>query len=105
MNDASEQKAFNEELDIADVLIERPLGFSFNRKHYNLYPLCIGTMQLLSRFLTKHGLDRIKETTELYLKLLMVLKEDFDSCLRILAYMTLKGDECLDEEIVSKRCR
>lgn len=105
MSSKSETYPRDIELDIADVLMEKPVGFSFRGHHYNLYPLCIGTMQLLSRFLVSHNLDKIKDSHELYLQLLWVLKSDFAACIRVISYLTLKGAECLDECKVKKRFR
>lgn len=93
------------EIDISDVLIERPIGFTFRHRHYCLYPLTLGTTQLMTRFLHNSGLEKFDTENDLFAQILFAASYQREACLRALAYMTLKGEECLNEKIVKKRCR
>ena len=93
------------EWDISDVLIERPVGFTYNRRHYCLYPLTLGTIQLVTRFLSKLGLENMKDDGRLFTQLLLSASCNREDCIRVLSYLTLPGAGSLDEEKVGKRMK
>ena len=88
--------------EISDALIERPIGFSFRGRHFSVYPPTLGKIQLVARLL--EALE-IKDGSNMYAEALQVAETKRDVCIRLLAYYTLKGDACLDENNVVKRMR
>lgn len=90
-------------VDVSDVMIERPISFSIKSKHYSVYPATLGKVQLTARLLEKAGIDKLDKSENLYRTLLEKAKECRDDCLRIIAYSTIPGAGCLDENLVQAR--
>lgn len=90
-------------IDVSDVMIERPVSFSIKKKHYSVFPATLGKMQLLARLLEAIGLDKFDSKQNLHNNILEAAQTHRDDCLRIVAYYTLPGADCLDENIVSNR--
>lgn len=90
--------------DIADALIERPISFSVGRRHFVMYPLTLGKMHLVARIAESLGVTDGKDSVSIA-KTISISKSRRDDCLRLVAYSTLKGNECLDETLVRKRLR
>ena len=86
---------------ISDALIERPISFSVRKKHYSLYPASLGKIQLTARLLEAIGLTE----GNAYKQALEAVKIHREECLRLVAYSTLPGDECLDENKVCRRIK
>lgn len=84
---------------ISDALIERPISFSVKKKHYAIYPASLGKIQLYARLLDAMGLSE----GNAYTQSVSAAKTHRDECLRLVAYSTLPGDDCLDENKVCKR--
>ena len=91
--------------EISDLMIERPVSFSIKGKHFSVFPATLGKMQLTARLLEAAGLSEQIEVTSLYGRILKAAQEHRSECLRLVAYATLKGDECLDENKVLKRLK
>lgn len=90
--------------EIADVLLDRPIGFSIGEQHLYLYPLTLGKSLLISRYLTKLNIDNDKLRKCPELELIRTVAKHKDNILTILAYHTLKTKEqILDNEIVENR--
>lgn len=98
-------KEFITNAEISDILIERPISFCINRKRFLIYHPTLGKMQLLSRLFDSIGLSRLKENDDVYYFTFAAARTKRDECLRIIAYSTLPGDECLDESKVRGRLR
>ena len=93
------------ELNVADALIERPIGFSIGHRHFTIPPLSLGKTLLVSRSLVSLGLkERIAKEGYARAAIQSVLSRR-DDCLRIIAYMSLPGRDCLDEVKVLKRIK
>lgn len=91
-------------MDISDALIERPISFSVKDKHYSIYPPSLGKIQLMSRLFEAIGIDRTGLSVHTFSKMLLTkAEENRGECLRIIAYATLPGSHCLDEELVCAR--
>lgn len=86
-------------------MIERPVSFTVKRKHIAVYPTTLGKLQLVARLLDIIGINdealRMKGNAEFLL--LQSAEEHRDECLRLIAYSTLPGAECLDENKVYER--
>jgi hypothetical protein len=91
--------------DIVDTLIQRPVSFTFKRRRYAVYPLTLGKIQLCSRLIESLGFDSVKTTDDLYGSALDAAKNKKDECLRLISYVTLPGDGCIDESMVRQRIR
>lgn len=87
---------------ITDVLLQRPIGFKIGRKHFNIYPPTIGSTQLCSMLIKKIQFNNALAMLNPALELLRIYKKFPEECCRIVAYNTLKGKECLDNEKVKK---
>ena len=92
-------------LDISDALIERPVTFSYKRRRYAIYPLSLGKIQLCSRLVETLGLDKAKNDLELYGTTLQAVYAHKDCGLRLISYVTLPGNDCLDETKVKARIK
>lgn len=92
-------------IDISDTLIERPVSFTYKRRRFAIYPLSLGKIQLCSRLIEALGFDKIKRDGELYALALKSSLTQRNECLRLLSYVTLRGDECLDETRVEAGMR
>lgn len=98
-------KEFITSSEISDVMIERPVSFSIKGKHYSVFPATLGKLELNYRLAEVIGLSKSISKTNI---LKVVTKASFshrDDCLRMIAYATLPGDECLDENKVQKRLK
>lgn len=93
---------FINNVDISDSLIERPIGFSIKGKHFSVYHQTLGKVQLVSRLLEVIGFGQ-GNTPDIYSFCNTVVKEKRDECLRLIAYSTLPGKDCLDEAKVKKQ--
>lgn len=94
---------FINKTDISDILIERPISFSLEGNRYAVYHPTLGKIQLISRLVEKLGFDGKLKGDAVYLFALSSAEGHRDECLRILAYSTLPGAECLDEQKVTER--
>ena len=94
---------FINKVDISDSLIERPIGFSVRGRHFSVYHPSLGKIHLLSRLLATIGFGEDARVRNIYGECLRAANERRSECLRILAYSTIPGKDCLDEVIVKKR--
>lgn len=94
-----------DKIEISDALIERPIGFSFRGRHFSIYPPTLGKIQLISRLVDLLEITKVKGDDAVFRGLLKAAREKRDACLRILAYSTLSGNNCLDEKAVQKRIK
>lgn len=94
------KREFINKVDISDALIERPVGFSIKGKHFSVYHASLGKIQLITRMLDAIGFNSEKIVSDIYYFCYIVSKQKRDECLRLIAYSTLPGKECLDEDKV-----
>ena len=86
-------------------MIERPISFSYQGHHYLLFPPSLGKIQLSARLINEIGLINDEKTDDIYLACLIKVKERKEDCIRLLAYNTLEGADCLNENKVERRIR
>lgn len=89
--------------DISGVLIERPIGFSFNKKHFAVYPPTLGKLQLMSILFETIGVRSLKKTDNFFEFCYEKAETKREECLRLIAYSTLQGDDCINECKVIQR--
>ena len=94
----------NIEMNIADAIIEKPIGFKVGNRHLCLYPPTLGKTYLLSRLFKALGVNTEIIKVNPYLESLRLCKEKKGIVCRILSYHTLcRKEEILNDVIVSKR--
>ena len=76
------------EYDFADVVIQRPHGFTVGRKHFYLYPVTLAKMFLLKRVIEGLNIEESLLKANPYLEAMRLVKNDRESCCQILAYHT-----------------
>ena len=96
-------KEYINKADISDVMIERPISFSIKRKHFSVYPATLGKNQLTARLVETIGLMKAIEKKDAGLAAFEAASTHRNECLRLIAYSTLPGADCLDENKVCKR--
>lgn len=94
-----------DKIEISDALIERPIGFTYRRRHFLIYPPTLGKIQLISRLLSSIGFDKLDKDGDVYPLILSAVATKREVCKRLLAYSTLPADKCLDEGLVRKQLR
>lgn len=92
-------------IDISDTLIERPVSFCYKHKRYSLYPLSLGKIQLCSRLIEALGFDKVSTDKDLYRLALKAAKNDQEKSIRLISYLTLPGNLCLNESEVQGRIK
>ena len=93
------------EIDVADVLLEAPVGFSIGRRRFYLYPPTLGKSFVVEQALDHMGLMQFndeKMSNYMMLATAGVKRKEF---IKIIAYYTLPKDECLDLGKVERRCK
>lgn len=90
--------------ELADVLVDRPIGFSVGNKHLYLYPLTLGKSLLIARHTSNIDIRQENFKLQPELEILRVVKKQKDNIISILAYHTLKTKEqILDTPTVNER--
>lgn len=94
------------EMNIADTIIERPIGFSLGKRNYFIYPPTLGKTYLLARlFKSLEANDKIIATNP-YLEALRLCSEKRDIVCRLLSYYTFnRKDEVLNNSKVEQRAK
>ena len=94
----------NIEMNIADAIMEKPIGFNIGNRHFCLYPPSLGKLYLLSRLTKQLEVNYNIMRSNPYLESLRICKEKKDIVCRILAYHTLNHKNVLlNEKKVNKR--
>lgn len=93
------------ETEISDTLIERPISFSLRGRRFFLYQPTLGRVQLTSRLWKKIAPKETAEKVKYFSALLANVKSSRADFLRLLAYCTFQGAECLDENAVLRRIK
>ena len=76
------------ERNLADVIMQRPHGFTIGRKHFYLYPVTFAKMLLLKRLVEKLNINDDQLKLNPYLEAVRLAEEDKEICCQILAYHT-----------------
>ena len=94
----------NIEMNVADAIMEKPIGFNIGSRHFCLYPPTLGKIYLLSRLVKQLETNAVIMKTNPYLESLRICRDKRDVVCRIISYHTLKRkNDLLDEKEVSKR--
>ena len=96
-------KEFISKADISDILIERPVSFSVKARQFQLFHPTLGKIHLMSRLFDTIGFSKFKPTDDIYYFSYVAAQSKRDECLRLIAYSTLQGAECLNEVKVAKQ--
>ena len=94
----------NIEMNIADAIMEKPIGFHIGNRHFCLYPPSLGKTYLLSRLIDGLSINKdiLKENP--FLESLRLCKDKKDIVCRIISYHTFRRKrDILDEVKVSSR--
>ena len=83
----------NLELSIADTIIERPVGFTVDNRHFCIYPTTLGKTYLLARLFKSLDANNDVITTNPYLEALRLCQEKKEVVCRILSYYTFASKE------------
>lgn len=89
------------EMDIADAIMERPIGFSVGNRHFFVYPATLGKLYLLSRRFETLNVNRNILLKNPYLEAIRLCTEKRKIVLEILSYSTFhkKMDLFISERI------
>ena len=86
---------------ISEILVERPVGFTVEERHFYIWPMTLGKLTLI-RELTG-GLNTQYLELNPFLELLGLVSKDKDKAARIIAYAICKRrDEVFDEEKIQE---
>lgn len=83
------------EMNIADAIMERPFSFSVGNLHFNLYPITLGKMFLLSRLSEELGINDELMRTNPYLEAIRLCESRKDIVCQIISYHTFKWKDDL----------
>lgn len=92
------------EMDIADAIMEKPIGFNIGHRHFCLYPPTLGKIYLLKRLTDALGINWENIKSNPYLEALRICKEKKELACRVIAYYTWKrkSDLLNDKKIASR---
>lgn len=92
------------EMNIADTMMEKPIGFKIGRRHFCLYPACLGKVYLISRLISSLEIDMNVLEVNPYFEAMRLCREKKELVCRILAYHSLKRRSDIQNEVkVSSR--
>lgn len=90
------------EMNIADTIMEKPIGFKIDRRQYYLYPPTLGKNYLLSRLVKCLGVNMEVLSCNPYLEAFRLATEKKEMVCRMLAYHSLSGKRDILNEIKVK---
>lgn len=94
------------EMNIADNIIERPVGFSVGKQNFFIYPVTLGKTYLLARLFNSLDVDDKVIATNPYLEAMRLCDTKKETVCRILAYHTFnRKDEILNNTKVEQRTK
>lgn len=92
------------EMNIADTIIERPIGFSVSKRNYFIYPPTLGKTYLLARLFKSLEADEKVIATNPYLEALRLSETKKETVCRLLSYYTFnRKDDVLNNTKVEQR--
>ena len=98
------QKTKNIDIEISDILIERPIPFFVGNRLFYLYHPTLGKIILLSRMIESLEIDEELMRHDANASLLLACRNNREMVARIIAYHTLSTKyEIYDEDIVNER--
>lgn len=81
------------EMNIADAIMEKPIGFSIGNRHFCLYPVTLGKIYLLSRLMKTIGFNQEILKANPFMEALRVCREHTGAVCRMLAYCMMRRKE------------
>ena len=94
------------EMDVADAIMERPIGFSVGNRSFFIYPTTLGKMYLLARQFEELDIDKRIIEINPYLESIRLCKSKRHTILQILAYSTFtRKSDLFNTSLVEKRIR
>lgn len=92
------------EMNIADAIMEKPVGFNIGNRHFCLYHPSLGKIYILSRLAKQLGVNSGIMKANPYLESLRICKENKETVCRIIAYHSMnKKEDVLDELKIKRR--
>lgn len=76
------------EMDIADAVMERPVGFNIGSRYFYIYPATLGKSYLLARLFKELDANQQIVATNPYMEAIRLCKTKKDIVCRILSYST-----------------
>ncbi len=96
----------NLDADIADIITDKPHGFSVANQHFYLYPVTLGKVYLLSGLLQELNIDEGILRINPYLEAVRCATQHKETCCRMLAFHTARTKaKALDAEFIEKRTK
>lgn len=80
----------NIEMDIADTIIDRPIGFSVGRRHFYLYPMTLGKHYLTQRIIESLEIDMKSLQTNPFAEALRLASVKRPECVKLITYFSMK---------------
>lgn len=94
------------DMDMADTIIDRPLGFSIGNRHYDIYPVTLGKSMLIQRLTANLELDSDNIKINPYMEMLRVCEDKKSDVCRILSIHTFnRKEDVLDNTKIGYRAR
>ncbi len=83
------------EMDIADIIMERPYAFRVGCRQFHLYPVTLGKTFLLSRLVEGLGINIEHIKINPYMEAIRLCTDKSDDVCRLLAYHTINEKDML----------
>lgn len=90
------------EMNIADTMMEKPIGFKIGRRHFCLYPPSLGKVHLISRLISSLNINMKTLEVNPYFEAMRLSRDKKDIVCRILSYHTLNRKFEIQNEIKVK---
>lgn len=78
---------------IANVLTDIPIGFEFDKCHFDIYPTTLGKMYLTSQLVESMGIDREILARDPFMEALRIANTKREESCKLIAYYTIKTKE------------
>lgn len=76
------------EMDVADAIMEKPIGFAIGSRSFFIYPPTLGKLYLIGRLLEALDINKEMIAVNAYLEAIRLCREKRNEVCRILAYST-----------------
>lgn len=86
---------------IANILTDIPIGFEFDKCHFDIFPITLGKMYLTSQLIESMGINREAITLDPFIEALRIANTKREETCKLIAYHTLRTkDELLNNRII-----